>query len=101
MRFLMPRYGVNNNEMKFDYLLSLAMFCIRVSGKKLCYIKIMFFCYKNFMKKFMMIKYILYCLPGVTILLSLTVFLNIVTENIPETSEAVPLICGLSFLTVW
>ena len=30
---------------------------------------------------------------GVTILLSLTVFLNIVTENIPETSDAVPLIC--------
>ncbi|KAL7640435.1 UNVERIFIED_CONTAM: hypothetical protein RMT77_008710 [Armadillidium vulgare] len=29
---------------------------------------------------------------GVTILLSLTVFLNIVTENIPETSDAVPLI---------
>ncbi|MPC23647.1 Neuronal acetylcholine receptor subunit alpha-7 [Portunus trituberculatus] len=31
---------------------------------------------------------------GVTILLSLTVFLNIVTENIPETSDAVPLIWG-------
>lgn len=35
----------------------------------------------------------LIAVPGVTILLSLTVFLNIVTENIPETSEAVPLIC--------
>ncbi|XP_037798439.1 acetylcholine receptor subunit alpha-like [Penaeus monodon] len=31
-------------------------------------------------------------ISGVTILLSLTVFLNIVTENIPETSDAVPLI---------
>lgn len=30
--------------------------------------------------------------PGVTILLSLTVFLNLVAEKMPTTSDAVPLI---------
>lgn len=30
--------------------------------------------------------------PGVTILLSLTVFLNLVAESMPTTSDAVPLI---------
>ena len=30
--------------------------------------------------------------PGVTVLLSLTVFLNQVAANMPETSEAVPLL---------
>lgn len=32
------------------------------------------------------------CLPGVTILLSLTVFLNMVAETMPATSDAVPLL---------
>lgn len=33
-----------------------------------------------------------WCLPGVTILLSLTVFLNMVAETMPATSDAVPLL---------
>lgn len=38
---------------------------------------------------------ILLCL-GITILLSLTVFLNMVAETMPATSEAVPLLGKLS-----
>lgn len=34
---------------------------------------------------------------GVTILLSLTVFLNLVAESMPTTSDAVPLIGKISF----
>jgi len=34
----------------------------------------------------------MFLLPGVTILLSLTVFLNMVAETMPATSDAVPLL---------
>lgn len=36
--------------------------------------------------------FIFYTFTGVTILLSLTVFLNLVAESMPTTSDAVPLI---------
>lgn len=35
---------------------------------------------------------LMFLLPGVTILLSLTVFLNMVAETMPATSDAVPLL---------
>lgn len=42
--------------------------------------------------KFMMSLTELVCVAGVTILLSLTVFLLLVAETMPPTSDAVPLI---------
>ena len=37
---------------------------------------------------------IIFFFPGVTVMLSLTVFMNIVSELMPITSDAVPLIGG-------
>lgn len=46
---------------------------------------------KNEKKKKIFV-YALFIWPGVTILLSLTVFLNMVAETMPATSDAVPLL---------
>ena len=43
-------------------------------------------------KPFILIRYRYYLSTGVTILLSLTVFMMIVSDTLPATSEAIPLI---------